>query len=175
MATVRRLTTSPKTRALGLTILFAAILIFGYSARTLSPAQQTDTNTKDVETASPVSEVPLSVRVQAYLEAKNSPMAPDTEFLMEQEHWRLLIAISAIESQFCKRQLGYNCWGVGGDSAYRHYSSFRAAIVDANDLITRWQTRGRWLTIEDMNCHYVVPCSENWVRVVNATLEEIPK
>jgi hypothetical protein len=120
-------------------------------------------------------EVPLSLRVKQYLEGKGSPLAPETEYLMEQEHWRLLIAISAIESQFCKRKISYNCWGIGGDSAYKHYGSYREAIKSANDLIEHWQNKGKWLTVESMNCSYVVPCSDNWVRVTNKTLREIPK
>jgi hypothetical protein len=112
-------------------------------------------------------------KVKEFLESKSSPLAPHTELLLQQKHWKLLIAISAIESQYCKRQLGYNCWGIGGDSAYRHYESYEEAIVDANNLITRWQERGRWLTIDDMNCHYVVPCNDNWVRVVNTVLAQL--
>ena len=114
-----------------------------------------------------------TLQVREYLESKDSPLAPETDLLLQQKHWRLLIAISAIESQYCKRQLGFNCWGIGGDSAYRHYGSVREAIVDANNLIERWQQRGRWLTVEDMNCHYVQPCNPNWVKVVNKVLVEL--
>lgn len=116
----------------------------------------------------------ITNKVTAYLQSKNSPLSKDeVGLLVQQKHWKLLLAISAIESQYCKRQLGYNCWGIGGDSAYRHYNNFSEAIVDANNLIERWQKRGRWLTVDDMNCHYVVPCNENWVRVVNKVLSEL--
>lgn len=116
--------------------------------------------------------VDVATQIRTFLESKKSPLAPDAEYLAGLKHWKLLIAISAIESQYCKRQLGYNCWGIGGDSAYRHYSSFRAAAQDANDLIEHWQTEHkRWLTVEDMNCHYVQPCSANWVKVVNQNLD----
>lgn len=113
-------------------------------------------------------------KVVAYLQTKNSPLTrEEVSLLVAQKHGDLLIAISAIESQYCKRQLGYNCWGIGGDSAYRHYKNFSEAIIDADALITRWQARGRWLTVEDMNCHYVVPCNENWVRTVNKVLQDL--
>lgn len=126
---------------------------------------------KDIEA---VEEAPeLAPLIQAYLQAKDSPLAPEIETLLKQKHWKLLIAISAIESQYCKRQLGFNCWGIGGDNAYRQYSSVREAIVDANDLIERWQQRGRWHTVEDMNCHYVVPCNPNWVYVVTNVLKKM--
>ena len=113
----------------------------------------------------------LNTRLREFLESKQSPLVPDTEFILELKHWKLLIAVSAIESQYCKRQLGYNCWGIGGDEHYRYYSSFRTAAVDTNDLIEDWQKKGKWLTVEAMNCSYVVPCSENWVRVVNQNLK----
>ncbi len=115
----------------------------------------------------------LNVLVRGFLASKDSPLAPETDLLLKQKHWKLLVAISAIESQYCKRQLGWNCWGIGGDSAYRHYESIRAAIVDANNLISYWQQLGRWLTVEDMDCHYVSPCNQNWVRVVNKVLNEL--
>lgn len=115
----------------------------------------------------------LNTLIQEFLVSKKSPLAPETDFLLEQKHWKLLIAISAIESQYCKRQLGYNCWGIGGDSAYRHYSSYQIAIVDANNLIEKWQQKGRWLTVSDMNGSYVQPHSPNWERVVNQVLGEL--
>jgi len=115
----------------------------------------------------------LNTLVRGFLLSKESPLAPETDFLLQQKHWKLLIAVSAIESQYCKRQLGWNCWGIGGDSQYRHYGSIREATIDANDLIEHWQSRGRWLTIDDMNCHYVQPCNPNWVRVVNNVIKEL--
>ena len=115
----------------------------------------------------------LNTLIREFLTSKESPLAPQTDFLLQQKHWKLLIAISAIESQYCKRKVGNNCFGIGGDSAYRHYSSIRASIVDANDLIEHWQSKGKWLTIESMNCSYVQPCNQNWVRVVNKVLQEL--
>jgi len=120
-------------------------------------------------------EVNIADAVRLFLEEKKSPLAEETEFLLTQRHWRLLIAISAIESEYCKRQIAHNCFGLGGESAYRYYSSVRASIVDANDLIEFWQQKGKWLTPETMNCSYVVPCSENWVRVVTEVLKKLPQ
>ena len=113
-------------------------------------------------------------KVVAYLQSKQSPLSTEeVGLLVKQEHWKLLVALMGIESQFCRRQLGYNCFGVGGDSAYRHYNNFSEAIVDADALISRWQKRGRWLTVSDMNGHYVQPYNENWERVVNKILNDI--
>lgn len=132
------------------------------------------TYTPETQATQTPQELPkLNSEIKQFLESKESPLSAHTDFLLEQEHWKLLIAISAIESRYCKSQLGFNCWGIGGDSNYRKYSSIRAAIVDANDLITAWQSKGRWLTVEDMNCSYVQPCNPNWVNVVNKNLKEL--
>ena len=116
----------------------------------------------------------LNTEIRAYLQTKRSPLASHTDLLLEQEHWKLIIAISAIESSYCIHQLNNNCWGItDSDGSYKSYASFDDAIVDANGLITRWQARGRWLTVEDMNCHYVVPCNPNWVTVVKSVLSTL--
>ena len=116
----------------------------------------------------------LNTLIRGFLTSKESPLAPETEFLMQQKHWKLLIAVSAIESQYCKRQLGNNCWGVTSiNGSYRKYNSIKEGIKDANDLIERWQQRGRWLTVSDMNGHYVYPYNPNWERVVNNVLQEL--
>lgn len=111
--------------------------------------------------------------LKAYLIAKQSPLSDYSELLLEQENWRLLVAISNIESQFCKRKVSFNCWGIGGDSAYKHYSSYEEAIEDADAFIEKWHARGKWQTVEEMNCSYVVPCSANWVSATNATLKDL--
>lgn len=115
----------------------------------------------------------LIAQIKSYLEKKGSPFADVTPYLLKQKHWRLAIGISAIESQFCTKKLYLNCWGIGGDSAYRHYNSLEEGIEDFDNLIERRQARGKWLTVESMNCSYVVPCNRNWVRVVNSTLKDL--
>lgn len=112
-------------------------------------------------------------KLYQYLESKDSPLKDHIDTLLKQKHWKLLVAISHIESQFCKRKIAFNCWGIGGDHAYRKYNGYDEAIIDANNLIESWQERGRWLTIEDMNGHYVVPFNPTWERVVNQTLKDM--
>jgi len=114
-----------------------------------------------------VMENKLEQAIKSFLEAKKSPLASDTGYLLTKPHWKLIIAISAIESQYCKRQLNYNCWGItkkGG--GYRKFLSWKEGIDATDELITKWQNKKKWLTIEAMNCSYVVPCSDNWVKVV---------
>lgn len=113
-------------------------------------------------------------KIKVYLESKQSPLSgAEVNLLVNQKHWKLLVALMGIESQFCRRQIAYNCFGVGGDSAYRHYNNFSESIIDADELITHWQSKGKWLTVESMNGSYVVPVNQNWVNVVNKILKEL--
>lgn len=113
-------------------------------------------------------------KVRLYLNAKKSPLADHAEQLLEKKHWRLIIAISAIESSYCKRKLAFNCWGImKGSGGLRQYESYSEAIDDVDALLERRQQQGRWLTVEAMNCSYVVPCNPNWVAVVNGVLKNL--
>lgn len=156
---------------MALIAFFLGILLWNphTAAKTGEESGEFSTTTK--ETLDPQATQKLEEDVRVFLESKDSPLAGHTTLLLQQEHWKLVIAISAIESTYCKRQLGNNCWGITNvEGGYKKYATLDEAIVDANDLITRWQARGRWLTVEDMNCHYVVPCNPNWVSVVNTVL-----
>lgn len=148
---------------------FAVMIGVLYTPGVIAPTAEEKIQTQLVEEH----QVKLD-KVVAYLQSKGSPLnRSEVSLLVEQEHADLLIAIMGIESQFCKRQLYYNCFGVGGDSAYRRYNNFSESIIDADALITRWQKRGRWLTVADMNGHYVQPYNPNWERVVNKILNDI--
>lgn len=115
----------------------------------------------------------LVAQAQSYLESQNSPLAKVTPHILAKKHWRLIIGISAIESQFCTRKLYLNCWGIGGDFAYRHYPTLEAGVDDVDALISHWQAKGKWLTPRAMNCSYVVPCNENWVKTVNSVISDL--
>ena len=62
------------------------------------------------------------------------------------------------------------CPACGGDKGH-------ACPVDIDrrdgSLIERWQRRGRWLTIEDMNGSYVVPASASWEATVERVYEQL--
>lgn len=127
---------------------------------------------KSVKDDTVAQQIELNHQVRGLLESKKSPLAQETDYLLTQKHWKLIVAISAIESSYCTKQLGLNCWGITKfEGGYRRYDSLREGIKDANDLIERWQMKGKWLTVESMNCVYVVPCNPNWVAVVNSNLE----
>lgn len=117
----------------------------------------------------------LSTKIQNYLVSKNSPLAADSDFLAQQPNWKLIIAISNAESTFCKHELDFNCWGLGGNGNLREYSSYKTSIQDENDFIASWQARGKWLTPEQMDGSYVQPYSATWLNTVNATLKDFQK
>ena len=150
--------------------LFGSVLLF-YPRPTVAPAIE------EPVALAPAPSDPQTIleeTVRVYLQSKNSPLAEEVEILVSQKHWKLLIAISAIESQYCKRQLGKNCWGIKvGGNTYRQYDSYAEAIVDANNLIEKWQARGKWLTPENMIGSYVVPGSANWLYTVKSVLAEL--
>lgn len=113
-------------------------------------------------------------KVYDYLDKKHSPLKSETALILNQKHWQLIIAISAIESQFCNRQLGLNCWGITSmEGGYKHYKNLAEGIVDAERLIERRQKQKRWLTVEQMNCSWVVPCNSNWVNTVNLVQKQL--
>ena len=120
----------------------------------------------------PVEET-LAEKIEKYLAEKKSPLAEYSEALAGQKHWRLIIAISHIESGWCKKGTAHNCWGIKGSSGYRKYAGYEEAITDANRVIEKQQERGRWLTVDDMNGSYNQPGSPNWAKVVKGTIREL--
>lgn len=157
--------------------LFTAINLTAFSLL-LNPAVPPDNLT--IGEGSPVQvaeEKPLDDRVEkvrSYLERKKSPLSDHSEQIVSKKHWKLIIAVSAIESSYCKRKIAFNCWGImKGSGGLRRYESYEEAIDDVDALFERRQSQGRWLTVEAMNCSYVVPCNPNWVSVVNSVLKDL--
>lgn len=109
-----------------------------------------------------------------YLQSKKSPLADYADVIIQQPNWKKIIAISAIESGFCTRKISYNCWGIGGDSAYRHYKSYTHAILDAEKVMEKYQSK----SYSQMNGVYNQPGSKNWLNTttkIDAELTAIEK
>ena len=106
-----------------------------------------------------------------YLQSKNSPMADKSNYLLRQKDWKLIIAISHAESNMCKRQLGNNCWGIGGGD-HRKYPNLELAITDAQTVIGKYVTKGAD-TPEKIVNRYVGKYSANWVKAVNQVLNQL--
>lgn len=127
--------------------------------------------TAKAEEPTPPPTPPLSENIKAYLQSKKSPMVAEAEFLTQQTHWKLIIAISNAESTYCRFKIDWNCWGLGGESRYRHYKTLHDAIADMEKYLENWKYSK--LTPEAMVCTYVGNCSKSWLRNVNTSLHEL--
>lgn len=126
----------------------------------------------------------LENAVSYFFIENQSPLYFETAYLLTKPHWKLIVAISHDETQYCTIGTGLvnNCWGikaVKGQKAtpggYAKYATLRIALDAAEDLLAKKQKAGKWLTVDAMNCTYVVPCSPNWVHTVKTTLSELDR
>lgn len=106
-----------------------------------------------------------------YLEQKKSPLASEVEYLLKQTNWDLIIAISHAESNMCKRQIGFNCWGIGGGK-HRKYKTLQEGITDAQTVIGKYVARGAD-TPKEIMPHYVGRHSPSWVTAVTQVLHQL--
>lgn len=109
--------------------------------------------------------------LSAYLTSKQSPLATKAHYLLNQRDWKLIIAISQAESQMCKRQLGNNCWGIGGGN-HRKYPNLELAITDAQIVIGKYVDSGAD-TAKEILPRYVGWNNPNWVLAVNQVLYQL--
>lgn len=110
--------------------------------------------------------------LKTYLESKHSPLASHVELLLLQPNWKHVLSISHAESNMCKKQLGNNCWGIGGAKYHRFYPTFAEGIVDANALIQKYHERGL-TTPATMKLRWVGWNNESWVRANENVLAQL--
>ena len=109
--------------------------------------------------------------LSAYLASKQSPLADKSVYLLKQRDWKLIVAISQAESNMCKRQLGNNCWGIGGGN-HRKYPNLEFAITDAQTVIGKYVDRGAD-TPQEILPRYVGWNNQNWVLAVSQVLNQL--
>lgn len=110
--------------------------------------------------------------LRSYLAAKNSPLQDYAEVLLQQPNWKFILAISHAESNMCRRQLGNNCWGIGGVKYHRFYLSFAEGIVDANSLIQKYHDGGL-NTAKKMMKRWVGWNNKNWIIATQNILSDL--
>lgn len=119
--------------------------------------------------------VPIDPRLESlknYLESKNSPLAAESEILLKQYHYRLIIGISFAESNFCKKQImPNNCWGIGGTRP-ESYPSLADGIIRANNLIQKYQNNGM-TTPKLMRTTWVGWHNDSWVIAVDQVTKNL--
>jgi hypothetical protein len=98
-------------------------------------------------------------RLHEFLKSRNSPLEPQADLIAEQNHWKLILAISFAESTLGEKCFDFNCSGIGG-SQIRSYKSFDNWILDFNRLLEK---RYKDKTLEQMCGVYVQPCNPNWL------------
>lgn len=98
-------------------------------------------------------------QLHQFLKDRNSPLEPEADLIAEQDHWKLILAISFAESSLGKRCYYNNCSGIGG-SDIKTYHSLTAWIIDFNHLL---ESRYKDKTLEQMCGVYVQPCNPNWL------------
>lgn len=114
----------------------------------------------------PVIEDPRIDLLRIYLESQHSPLASESEILLQQYHYRLIIGISFAESNFCKIQIKpNNCWGIGGGRP-EAYPTLAEGVIRANNLIQKYQNNGM-TNPRLMRNTWVGWSNQSWVRAVD--------
>lgn len=112
-------------------------------------------------------------QLQKYLTDMHSPLAPASETIAEQAHWKLILAIAFAESTLGKNCADNNCSNIGvkpGAPSWRQYASYSAWVVDFNRLLDKKYSD--W-TLEQMCGVYVKPCNPNWLVATQQILDDL--
>lgn len=107
-----------------------------------------------------------------YLVRMKSPLAKDDgalEALLHARNMKMILAISFVESNICRHEVGYNCSGIGG-SQIKKYDSFAGWINDFDSLLEK---RYKNLPVEKFIGYYVQPGSQNWIDGVYQILGDL--
>ncbi|MEJ0021658.1 MAG: hypothetical protein WDN47_03690 [Candidatus Doudnabacteria bacterium] len=126
-----------------------------------------------LQTQQPEQPDPNIAILQTYLEQKNSPLAPYAADILQNDNWKLVLAISNGESTLCKHQMYNNCWGVGGAWNLKRYESFSEGFADVDQLLaTKYIAAGADTPKKIVN-RYVGHPNANWVLAVNQILNQL--
>src|SRR5579872_1556240 len=110
--------------------------------------------------------------LQDYLEQNNSPLAPYAAYLVAQDDWTKIVAISNAESNMCLHYKWNNCWGIGSAYNLKAYKTMPEAIADVQALIDK---RYKNMTLDQMDGVYVQPRSSNWLAAATKVYNDLQK
>ncbi len=119
---------------------------------------------------------PLVVRLRAYLEKNNSPMAPEAAELVQHDQWERGLAISFVESNFCRKAMNKNCSSIGvapGHKLWRKYQTYGDWMADMSALMNKPLYKERLTTFAKMKGVYVQPGSMAWVNGAQKVYNEL--
>jgi hypothetical protein len=109
---------------------------------------------------------PLAVKLKAYLESYNSPLAEYADEIIQQPQWQRALAISWVESNYGQHCYNENCSGIGvqpGHPAWRKYNTKLDWFKDMTQLLEKPIYKEKYTTFEKMKGIYVNPGSASWV------------
>lgn len=113
---------------------------------------------------------PLTASLHNYLVSYNSPLADYTNQLLSKDNWKMILAISFVESNMGVHHYYYNSSGIGGQEYLRKYHNYGEWIDDMSNLLA---TRYNGWTLEKMDGVYVQPYSYNWALGSKKILAEL--
>lgn len=109
---------------------------------------------------------PLTIKLQAYLEQNDSPLAPFASQIVQLPQWQQALGITYVESGFCKYARNNNCgsYGVGpGHPLWRKYTTAFDGFKDLTTLLEKPLYKDRLTTCASKRGTFVVPGSNRWV------------
>ena len=115
-------------------------------------------------------------KVRAYLETKRSPLAPFADKIVCEPQWQRALAISFVESNFCRVAANNNCGSIGvkpGHKLWRKYANAFEGWKDMTLLLERPIYKQKYTTCKSMMGVYVVPGSPRWLNGCNKVSNEL--
>lgn len=146
-----------------------------FEVKNLNPNTQSNSNLTiaDIETADP-----LVNNLKIYLKKHNSPLEEFAGEMIKQPQWQRALAISWVESNFCKRHMDRNCSGIGvapGHKLWRKYSTHLDWFKDMSALMEKPIYKQKYTTFKQMKGVYVQPGSQNWINGAQKKYDELIK
>lgn len=121
---------------------------------------------------------PLVNNLKIYLQKYNSPLAEYADQMILLPQWQRALAISWVESNFCRNDVDNNCSGIGvapGHKLWRKYENNLEWFKDMTALMEKPLYKERFKTFKQMKGVYVQPGSMKWVNGAQQKYNELVK
>jgi hypothetical protein len=178
-------TTITALLVLGLVLPLNAVLADNETVETNQPNlevknlnSKTETGEKSLAIETVIANDPLVNNLKLYLEKHRSPLAEFAGEMVKQPQWQRALAISWVESNFCKRHMDNNCSGIGvapGHKLWRKYETHLDWFKDMSALMEKPIYKEKYTTFQKMKGVYVQPGSANWVNGAQKKYNELIK
>lgn len=112
-------------------------------------------------------------RLEKLLKDNESPLAEYADYIVEQSDlnaidWTILVAISKMESDYCKATISksHNCWGLGG-SNFMYFDSYKDSIKFTAELLNKHYRMNMNTAIKSKYCPSSDGCNPQWANIVS--------